>query len=489
MPDKYQAYIAGRFVDGGSRETFASVNPATGSQIARVAQCTAGDVDRAVSEARSAFEESWRPTTADKRAELLRKIADGIRAHADELAGIETADSGKPISDNLTADVPEAAGCFEYFADAATRLSGEQNQVPFGRFDSRSQREPVGVVAAVAPWNYPLVNAAWKLAPALAAGNCVVYKPAEETCLSTLKLAEIMHEAGIQAGVVNIVTGPGDPTGAALVSHPGIDKVSFTGSTATGRAVLHAAANHITGCMLELGGKSPNIVFDDCELDKAIPGSLFAAFVNAGQVCTAGSRLLVHTAIYDRFVERFIEQTKQIRIGDPTDPATRMGPLVSRRHLERVVGFIERGKQDGARLLTGGSTPPSLQGGCYLLPTVFADVPAGTELDQQEVFGPVVGIYRFENEDEAIRLANATPYGLAAGVWTRDADRARRMADRLDAGTVWINTFHIVSPGIPFSGFKQSGIGAELGMEGLKEYTRSKHICEDLGSEPLDYYS
>lgn len=489
MTDIYQAFIDGKFVDGASRETFVSINPATDSLIARIALCTAEDVDRAVSAARSAFESTWRITTASRRSELLKNIAKGILAHADELARIETADSGKLLKDNLTTDVPEAAACFTYFADAATRLSGDQYNVPFGKFDSRSIREPVGVVAAVAPWNYPLVNAAWKLAPALAAGNCVVYKPAEDTCLSTLKLAEIMHEAGLPAGVVNIVTGPGDPTGAALVSHPGVDKVSFTGSTATGRAVLHAAANHITGCMLELGGKSPNIVFDDCELDKAIPGSLFAAFINAGQVCTAGSRLLVHAAIYDRFVERFVEHTRQIRVGDPMNPATRMGPLVSRRHLERVAGFIERGKQDGARLLTGGSTPPSLQAGCYLSPTVFADVPSGTELDQQEVFGPVVGVYRFEDEEEAIRLANATPYGLAAGVWTRDPERARRMADRLDAGTVWINTFHIVSSGIPFSGFKQSGIGTELGMEGLKEYTRSKNVCKELGGEPLDYFS
>ena len=489
MTDNYQAYIGGEFVEGAASETFVSINPATESSIARISLCTTADVDRAVSAARSAFESTWRRTPASRRADLLKSIAKGILAHADELARIETADSGKPINDNLTADVPETASCFAYFADAATRISGDHYTVPFGKFDSRSIREPVGVVAAVAPWNYPLVNAAWKIAPALAAGNCVVYKPADDTCLSTLKLAEIMHEAGLPAGVVNIVTGPGDPTGAALVSHPGVDKVSFTGSTATGRAVLHAAANHITGCMLELGGKSPNIVFDDCDLDKAIPGSLFAAFVNAGQVCTAGSRLLVHGAIYDRFVERFLKQTRKIRVGDPTDPTTRMGPLISRRHLERVIGFINRGKQEGARLLAGGNTPPSLQDGCYLLPTVFTDVPAGSELDQQEVFGPVVGIYRFEDEEQAIRLANATPYGLAAGVWTRDRDRARRIVDQLDAGTVWINTFHIVTSGIPFSGFKQSGIGAELGMEGLKEYTRSKTICEDLGSEPLDYFS
>jgi acyl-CoA reductase-like NAD-dependent aldehyde dehydrogenase len=488
MADIHTAYIDGRFVQGETGDTFASVDPATEQEIGRVSLCTADDVDRAVTAARAAFEKGWRGTQAVDRAVVLKRIAAGIRARASELAEVETADSGKPIHDNQTGDVPETAGCFDYFADAAAGLGGECYTVPFGEFQAYSLREPVGVVASVAPWNYPLVNAAWKIAPALAAGNCVVYKPAEETSLSTLLLAKIFDEAQMPPGVVNIVTGPGDPTGAALVSHPGVDKVSFTGSTATGQAVLHAAADNITGTVLELGGKSANIVFDDCDLDRAVAGALFAVFVNAGQVCTAGSRLLVQQGIYDAFIDRLVRSAELIRIGDPMDPKTRMGPLVSRRHLDRVNGFIDRARRDGARLRTGGGRPAGMDDGYYLTPTVFEDVRLGTELDQQEVFGPVVGVYRFEDEAQAVRLANATPYGLAAGVWTRDMTRAKRMAGQLEAGTVWVNTYHIVSVGIPFSGFKHSGIGIELGLEGLREYTRSKNICIDLGGGPMDYF-
>jgi acyl-CoA reductase-like NAD-dependent aldehyde dehydrogenase len=488
MADIQNAYIGGRFVKAEAGDSFATINPATEQEIGRITLCTATDVDLAVSAAREAFASGWNRTGATERASILKRVADGIRAHASELARIETADSGKPINDNLTGDVPEAAGCFDYFADLIHELKGETFDTPLDQFRVWSAREPVGVIGSIAPWNFPLVNAAWKIAPALAAGNCVVYKPAEDTPLSTLRLAQIIHDVGLPKGVVNIITGPGDPTGAALVGHPGIDALSFTGSPATGRSVLHAAADNITGCTLELGGKSANIVLNDCDLDRAVAGSLFAGLVNAGQVCTAGSRLLVHEAVYDAFMERFTRAAENIQIGDPTDEATRMGPLVSKRHLERVRTHIEKAVQDGATLRTGGRKPIRPAKGYYLMPTIFEDIPPGCALDQQEVFGPVVGVYRFRTDDQAVTLANATRYGLAAGVWSNDLKRAESMAGRLDAGTVWINTYNIVSVAVPFSGFKHSGIGSELGMRGLMEYTRCKGIYLDQSETAIDYF-
>lgn len=489
MAEDYQAYIGGRFTSGDTGDTLASINPATEEEIARIPVCSAADVEQAVSAARKAFEGGWKYMACGDRSRVLRQIADGIRAHASELATLETADSGKPISDNLDGDIPEAANCFDYFADAVSSLHGRNYEVPFGHFVDHTVREPLGVVASIAPWNYPLVNAAWKIAPAIAAGNCVVYKPAKDTSLSTLLLARIIDRANTPKGIINVITGPGSVTGAALASHPGVDKISFTGSTETGQGILHSAADNITGAMLELGGKSPNIVFDDCDLDKAVAGAMFGIFVNAGQVCTAGSRLLIQQGIYDTFMERFVRAAEAIQIGDPLDPKTQMGPLVSSQHLDRVMAFIHQARKDGAQLRTGGTQPASMNRGYYLSPTIFDNVQPGTQLDQEEVFGPVAAVYRFHEESDAIRLANATKYGLAAGVWTQDVSRAHHVAAKLDAGTVWINTYNIATAGIPFAGFKNSGIGIELGDEGLKEYTRLKNICIDLDDAPIDHFS
>lgn len=489
MPKVYQAYIGGHFTNSESGETLPSINPATEEEITRIPVCSESDVDRAISAAREAFDSGWKRTTSGERANVLHQIADGIRARAADLAALETSDSGKLLKDNIEGDVPEAASCFDYFAKAASGLCGKTYEVPFGNFHDYTVREPVGVVASIAAWNYPLINAAWKIAPAIAAGNSVVYKPAEDTSLSTLLLARILDETDLPKGVVNIVTGPGGLTGSALTTHPGVDKISFTGSTGTGRTILHAAANNITGTMLELGGKSPNIVFDDCNLDKAVAGAMFAIFVNAGQVCTAGSRLLVQESIYDAFLDRFTCATEAIRVGNPLDPMSHMGPLVSHGHLEHVMSFIQQAKDDGARLRTGGTRPAKLQRGFYISPTIFDNVLPGTQLDQEEVFGPVAAVIRFRDESEAVRIANATKYGLAAGVWTHDFSRAHRVASELDTGTVWINTYNIATSGIPFAGFKNSGIGIELGDEGLKEYTRLKNVCIDLGDAPIDYFS
>lgn len=483
-------FIDGRFSSARDGRTIPSINPATEQQIGVVAACDSGDVDQAVGAARRAFDEGpWGRAKAPDRASWLRRIADGIRARADELARVETADSGKPIFDNTTADVPEAALCFEHFAGWASTIGGSTIEVPFGDFHDYTIREPHGVVAAIAPWNFPLVNAAWKIAPALAAGNCVVYKPAEDTSLSALLLAEIIRDGDLPPGAVNIITGTGAETGAALVRHPAVNKISFTGSTRTGRDILHAAAEEIRPAILELGGKSANIVFDDCDLERALEGALFGIFFNAGQVCTAGSRLLVQAGIYEEFLERLVQVAAGIRIGDPGDPATRMGSLVSRAQFDRVTDHVNIARREGFRLLTGGGRPMELSHGSYFAPTLFADVRPGSRIDIEEVFGPVLVVHRFDDESAAVRLANATPYGLAAGVWTCDLARAHRMVRVLQAGTVWVNCYNVAAVNLPNPAFKQSGIGLELGREGFESYTRLKNVCIDLSGASSGYFN
>ena len=489
MARHYKIFINGEFCDSVSGETMQTINPFDKTVLGSFPACNDEDVDRAVCVARQAFSEgSWPRLHRAERASYLRRIAQGIKKRARELATIETMDSGKPLFDNLNSDIPEAARCFEYFADLISALShGNVVEVPFGNFHDYTVREPIGVVGLIAPWNFPLVNAAWKIAPAISAGNCVIYKPAEETVLSTLLLAEIIQAAELPAGVVNIITGLGSRVGKALTGHPGVDKISFTGSTETGRAVLDSAADTIKDCLLELGGKSPNIVFRDSDLKKAVDGALWSIFSNAGQTCTAGSRLLLQDQIYDEFMDRLERGVAKIKIGDPMDMRTRMGPLVSAVHYQRVIDHIEAAINDGALLRTGGC-PAASDKSYFISPTIFENVRLDMRIDQDEVFGPVLVVHRFTDEEDAIRIANHTDYGLAAGIWTNNLSRAFRIARQLEAGTVWINTFNIATSNIPFAGFKQSGIGIDSGREGFEQYTRLKNVCIDLSDELIAYF-
>lgn len=477
----YKAFIDDRFVESASGAVIESVNPATERIIARFPACDAADVERAVRSARKAFDEGpWRAMKAPERARFMRRIAEGIEKRGEELAVLETQDSGKPISDNRNGDVPDAVACFHHFAGWASTLTGSTLETPVGNFHDYTVREPWGVVAAIASWNFPLVNAAWKIAPPLAAGNCVIFKPASDTSLSALLLAEIIREAGVPPGVIHIITGTGAVAGRALAGHRGIDKLSFTGSTAVGRSVGHAAAEGIKSATLELGGKSPQIVFDDCSLAAAVEGVLWGIFFNAGQVCTAGSRLLLQEGIYEPFMTRLVEAARAIRIGDPMDPTTRIGPLVSARQFETVSNFIRGAVNDGARLRTGGARPEELATGFYIAPTIFENVRPDMAINREEVFGPVLVVHRFRDDEEAVALANDTPYGLAAGVWTNNLARAHVLARRIEAGTVWINTYNMAFHNAPNPGFKQSGLGSELGREGLEAYTKIKNVCVNL---------
>lgn len=482
MKTDYRAFVDNQWVESASGRSIESVNPATEQVIARFPACDATDVARAVRSARKAFDEGpWRKMKAPDRARLMRRIAEGIAKRADELARIETQDSGKPISDNLNGDLPEAVACFHHFAGWASTLTGHTLEAQVGDFHDYTVRQPLGVVAAIASWNFPLVNAVWKIAPPLAAGNCVIFKPAEDTSLSTLLLAEIIRDADAPPGVVNILTGLGSETGRALAEHPAIDKLSFTGSTPVGRTVAHAAAEGIKPCTLELGGKSPNIVFEDCDLDAAVEGVLWGIFFNAGQVCTAGSRLLLQEGIYDEFLRRLDRAARQIRIGDPMDTTTRMGPLVSARQHGSVTKFIRGAVAEGAALRLGGDRPSGLATGYYVAPTIFENVRPEATINREEVFGPVLVVHRFRDEDQAAAMANDSPYGLAAGLWTNNLSRAHTLARRIEAGTVWVNTFNMMFSNIPNPGFKQSGLGSELGREGFESYTKTKNICVNLG--------
>jgi aldehyde dehydrogenase (NAD+) len=475
-------FIGGEWQDAASGETFDTINPATAETLTHVASAAADDVDRAVKAARAAFEaDSWQKLDSRKRGKLLYAIADQLEARADDLARLETMDNGKPVREARMIDIKESIDCFRYYAGWADKISGDVIPVP-GPYLNYTRREPVGVCGAIIPWNYPLQMAAWKVAPAIACGNTVVLKPAEQTPLTALELARAASDAGLPAGVLNVVTGFGEPAGASLVAHPDVDKIAFTGSTAIGKIIQKQAADTLKKVSLELGGKSPNIVLDDADIDAAVRGASMAIFYNTGQACTAGSRLLVHEKIRDEFVEKLLKRAAGFVPGDPLDPKTRLGPLVSEEQLDRVMGYIAQGKSEGAELLMGGDrVEVNGKRGYFLNPTIFGQVESEMVIACEEIFGPVLAVQTFSDLEEAIQIGNNTEYGLAAAVWTQDVRKAHYAAHQLRAGTVWINTYHNLDTASPFGGYKQSGYGRELGRYALDLYTQVKSVWVNLG--------
>src|SRR5690554_779 len=471
-------WIGGEWSDATSGGTFATYNPSTGAELTQVAAGDAADIDRAVAAARQAFEHpSWSRMDAAKRGEILWRMADIIEARASELARIETLDNGKPLRE-AQIDVATVIDAFRYYAGWATKLEGETIPVR-GNMLNYTLREPLGVVGAIIPWNFPLVMASWKVAPALACGNTIVLKPAEQTPLTALELAVIGQEAGLPPGVLNVVTGLGETAGAALVAHPDVDKIAFTGSTQVGKLIMREAASTLKKVSLELGGKSPNIVLDDADLDAAVRGAFAGIFYNNGQCCTAGSRLLVHESVHDALLEKLVERASFMQPGEPLDLKRRMGPVISEEQLERVIGYIQKGRAEGAELVTGGERL-QYENGWWVQPTVFRGVTEQQTIAQEEIFGPVLATIPFSDDDEAIAIANRSMYGLAAGVWTSNVKRAHRFARALQAGTVWINTYHPLDAASPFGGYKQSGFGRELGGHALELYTQVKSVWVDL---------
>ncbi|MBE3551685.1 MAG: aldehyde dehydrogenase family protein [Kyrpidia tusciae] len=475
-----QLFIDGGFVDSAGGETFPVVYPATGEEICRVPWARQGDVDRAVRAARRVVDEGrWASMNAHDRERLLHRVADLIEAHADTLALLETYDTGKPIRDAQAVDVPLTIQCFRYYAGWPSKLKGETIPVR-GRFLTYTMKEPVGVVGQIVPWNFPLYMAAIKVAPALATGNAVVLKPAEETPLSALYLAQLMAEAGVPEGVFNVVTGDGETTGAALVAHPGVDKIAFTGSTAVGQQIMRQAASHIKRVSLELGGKSPHIVFSDADLPAAVKGIVSGIFYNQGEVCLAGSRIFVQKPVYEEVLEQLSTAARKVTIGDPFDSGTTFGALISEEHRQRVQHYVGVGIREGARVIEGGRIPEKHSRGYFYEPTVLVGEDNQMTVAQEEIFGPVALVLPFETTEEVIRLANATKYGLAAGLWTQNVSRAHNVARALKAGTVWINAYNLLDAAAPFGGYKMSGFGRELGEEALDLYTELKTVWTSL---------
>jgi aldehyde dehydrogenase (NAD+) len=477
-----QLFIGGKFVPAADGATLASVNPHDGSTIAEVAMAGKADIDEAVAAAKKAFP-SWARRAAMERGRLLLKLADAIEANGEELARLESLDTGHPLRDTRRLDVPRTAATFRYFGGMADKLEGSVIPVEAG-FLNYVLREPVGVVGQVVPWNFPLMFTSWKMAPALAAGNCVVMKPAELTPLSSLRIAELMGEVGFPEGVVNIVPGLGGVAGQALAEHPDIGKIAFTGSTAIGRQIVAASAASLKKVQLELGGKGPNVVFADANLTAAINGSAFAIFHNQGQACIAGSRLILHEDIAGEFLAGFIELARSIRVGDPLREQTELGPLTSAQHRDRVLSYVDVARREGGEILCGGRPPPdaALSKGCYVEPTVVRANP-GDRVCQEEVFGPFVTVNLFRSDEEALAIANGTEYGLGAGLWTSNLERAHRIARDMRSGMVWVNCYKRVNPGSPFGGTGASGYGREMGFEVMREYTQSKSIWVNVDAE------
>jgi phenylacetaldehyde dehydrogenase len=479
-----QLFIGGKWVDAASGETFTTPNPATGAPLATVASGGAEDIDRAVKAARAAFEGGpWSRMTPSERGKVVWKIGDLIEEHLDEFAQLEALDNGKPLAVARAADVPLAADLFHYMAGWATKIEGNSISIsvpymPGAQFHSYTLREPIGVVGQIIPWNFPLLMAAWKLGPALATGNCVVLKPAEQTPLTALLLARLMAEAGVPDGVVNVVTGFGETAGAPLAAHDDVDKIAFTGSTEVGKLIVEAATGNLKKVTLELGGKSPNVVFADADPEASVAGAANAIFFNHGQCCIAGSRLFVEQDRFDEVVGGVAEIAKSIKVGDGFAADTQMGPLISDEQLAKVTGYLDSGRADGAEVVTGGARLG--EQGYFFEPTVITKTKPDMKIVREEIFGPVVVAEPFQSLDEIAAKANDSSYGLGAGVWTRDISKAHAMAKRLRAGTIWINTYNVYDAALPFGGYKQSGWGREMGHEVLEAYTEVKAICVQL---------
>jgi acyl-CoA reductase-like NAD-dependent aldehyde dehydrogenase len=480
-------FIGGEFTDALEGGRIPVLNPHDNSLLAEVSEASPADIDRAVAAARKAFP-AWKRMAAADRGRLLLKLADAIEADAPYLAELESLDTGHPIRDTRGLDVPRTAVTFRYFGGMADKVQGSVVPVEAG-FLNYVTREPLGVVGQIVPWNFPLMFTSWKMGPALAAGNTVVLKPAELTPLTTLRIARLMAEVGIPPGVVNIVPGYGHSAGQYLAEHTGVDKIAFTGSTAVGRKIVAASAGNLKRVQLELGGKGANIVFEDAFLPAAVGGSAFAIFHNQGQACIAGSRLLLHEKIADEFLERFLALTRSIRVGNPLDPQTEMGPLTSRGHRDRVLSYIEVAREQGSEILTGGKPPAdaALAAGCYVEPTVVTAKP-GDRVCQEEVFGPFVSVTRFKDEAEVVAIANSTDYGLGGGLWTRDLQRGHRVAAAIRSGMVWVNTYKRVNPGSPFGGVGQSGYGREMGFEAMHDYTEAKSVWINVDADIPPWY-
>src|SRR5580692_9469099 len=462
---------------------FDTVNPATGEVLTQIAEASSADVDRAVQAARRAFDDRggpWRKLSASERGRLIWKLADLLEKNIDEFAELETLDNGKPIFESRYVDMPMVIDVLRYYAGWATKIHGETVNTVETAF-TYTLREPVGVVGLIVPWNFPLLLASWKLGPALACGNTIVWKPASQTSLTTLRFGKLAVEAGVPAGVINIITGPG-AIGRAMVKHPGIDKIAFTGSTSVGQEIMRSAADTVKRITLELGGKSPNIVFADSDIDNAVKGAITGIFYGKGEVCNAGSRLFIESKVKDEFTEKLVARASKMRPADPLDPKTRLGAIVSQEQMQTVLGFIEAGKSDGAKLVSGGNRVEIDDGkGFFIEPTIFGDVKNNMTIAREEIFGPVLSVLAFDDIDQAVAQANANPYGLASAVWTRDLKKAHLISRQLKAGTVWINTYGLMDAAMPFGGYKSSGLGRELGEKALEHYTESKTVWMNLG--------
>jgi len=481
MLGRKKLLIGGEWRDAASGAVMPVINPATEEVIAEVAAGDAADLDAAVAAARAALTGPWGKMSARERGRLIWKLGERLMEQADEISRLETLHNGKPITESRHVEIPMAADCLQYYAGWADKVQGDTIPVK-GNALVYTQRDPLGVVAAIVPWNFPLLIAMWKVAPALATGNTVILKPASQTPLTALALGQLAIDCGFPPGVLNVMTGSGSTLGQAIVSHPGIDKIAFTGDTSTGRGIMRSAADTLKHITLELGGKSPNIVFADADLDAAVRGATVGIFYGKGEVCAAGSRLLVDKSIKDQFISKVAERTKKMVAGDPLDPKTRLGAISSKGQLERVLNYVNIAKTEGASLVAGGSRTDIGTGkGYFMQPTVFADVTPAMTIAREEIFGPVLAAIDFVDVDEAIARANDSIYGLAAGVWTRDIKKAHYVASRLQAGTVWVNTYNVYDTAVPFGGYKQSGFGRDMSRYALDYYTQVKSVWVDLG--------